>query len=111
MGTRTSRIYSITMPPEMGRQAEQLAKRESRTMSELMREAFRCYQRQAEDRRMLADPARRRNLAALKEAVTRLREEAADTRVGTLTARQFDVEIAASRKPRAARKNLNKAAR
>jgi hypothetical protein len=31
------------MPPEMARQAERLAKKENRTMSELMREAFRQY--------------------------------------------------------------------
>lgn len=41
---RNTRVYSITMPPELGRQAERLAKQESRTMSELMREAFRRYQ-------------------------------------------------------------------
>jgi len=44
------------MPPEMGKQAEQLAKRESRTMSELMREAFRRYQIEEAERRLLADP-------------------------------------------------------
>ena len=44
MSTRTTRVYSITMPPEMGRRAEQLAKRENRTMSELMRETFRRYE-------------------------------------------------------------------
>ena len=32
------------MPPEMAQQAERLAKKENRTMSELMREAFRRYQ-------------------------------------------------------------------
>jgi predicted DNA-binding protein len=82
MSTRTTKVYSITMPPEMGKQAEQLAKRESRTMSELMREAFRSYQRELEDRRLLADPSRRRNLAVLKEAVTALRAEAARSGVG-----------------------------
>jgi Arc/MetJ-type ribon-helix-helix transcriptional regulator len=41
---RTTKVYSITMPPEMARQAERLAKKENRTMSELMREALRRYQ-------------------------------------------------------------------
>ena len=35
---RTTKVYSITMPPDLARKAERLAKKESRTMSELMRE-------------------------------------------------------------------------
>lgn len=42
---RTSKIISITLPPVMLKDAEQLAKRENRTMSELMREALRHFQR------------------------------------------------------------------
>ncbi len=60
---RTSKVYSITMPPEMGRRAERLARKENRTMSELMREAFRRYQ-QSEDTRAI----RRRQLQALDAA-------------------------------------------
>jgi Arc/MetJ-type ribon-helix-helix transcriptional regulator len=41
---RTTKVYSITMPPDLARQAEALAKKENRTMSELMREALRRYQ-------------------------------------------------------------------
>lgn len=41
---RNTKVYSITMPPELAKQAERLAKKENRTMSELMREAFRRYQ-------------------------------------------------------------------
>lgn len=40
---RRSRVFSISMPPEMAASAEFLAKKENRTMSELMREAFRVY--------------------------------------------------------------------
>jgi predicted DNA-binding protein len=40
---RRSRVFTISMPPEMAAAAELLAKRENRTMSELMREAFRAY--------------------------------------------------------------------
>ena len=39
MNMRTTKVYSITMPPDMAKQAERLAKKENRTMSELMREA------------------------------------------------------------------------
>ena len=40
---RRSRVFTISMPPEMAASAESLAKKENRTMSELMREAFRAY--------------------------------------------------------------------
>lgn len=41
--TRRSRAFTISMPPEMAASAQALAKQENRTMSELMREAFRVY--------------------------------------------------------------------
>ena len=41
--TRTSRVYTISLPPELAQKAEALAKRDSRTMSELFREALRTY--------------------------------------------------------------------
>jgi predicted transcriptional regulator len=42
---RTTKTLSITLPPEMLARAEELAKREHRTMSELVREALRRYDR------------------------------------------------------------------
>jgi predicted transcriptional regulator len=45
---RNSKVVSITLPPEMATEAARLARRENRTMSELMREAFRRYKRQRE---------------------------------------------------------------
>ena len=42
-GARKSKVYTISLPPEMAKQAEAIAKDESRTMSELFREAFRAY--------------------------------------------------------------------
>ena len=44
---RTTKIYSIAMPPNLAKQAERLASKGSRTMSELMREAFRRYAQDA----------------------------------------------------------------
>ena len=41
--SRRSRVFSISMPPEMAASAEALAKQENRSMSELLREAFRVY--------------------------------------------------------------------
>ncbi|MGD0015398.1 MAG: ribbon-helix-helix domain-containing protein [Bryobacteraceae bacterium] len=43
---RTSKTLSITLPPDMLTQAEALARKENRTMSELIREALRHYERQ-----------------------------------------------------------------
>ena len=54
-GERKSKVYTISLPPEMAKQAEAIAKDESRTMSELFREAFRAYRVE-------------RALAALREA-------------------------------------------
>ena len=40
---RTTQVISISLPPEMTRQIDRLAKNESRTRSELLREALRRY--------------------------------------------------------------------
>jgi CopG family transcriptional regulator/antitoxin EndoAI len=40
---RTTRILSLSIPPELLRQAERVAKEEGRTKSELFREALRRY--------------------------------------------------------------------
>lgn len=41
--SRHSRVFTISMPPEMAEKATALARSQNRTMSELMREAFRAY--------------------------------------------------------------------
>ena len=46
-GMRTTKTLSVMLPPEMLRRAEQLAKNEHRTMSELVREALRQYERKS----------------------------------------------------------------
>lgn len=43
---RKSKVYTISLPPDMAKQAEAMAKRDSRTMSELFRESFRVYQQE-----------------------------------------------------------------
>ena len=40
---RVTRTWTISLPPEMGRLAEALARQEHRTKSELVREALRRY--------------------------------------------------------------------
>lgn len=40
---RATRQFTISLPPELAEQVTQIAKAESRTISELFREAFRTY--------------------------------------------------------------------
>ncbi len=48
--TRISKTFTISFPPELAAKAEALARSESRSMSELFREAFRTYYaRQTQD--------------------------------------------------------------
>jgi predicted DNA-binding protein len=101
MSTRTTKVYSITMPPEMGRRAEQLAKRENRTMSELMRETFRRYEIEEAERRILADPLRAKRLAEFQRLLGALQQEAKRKGLDKMSMRQIDAEIAAARKARA----------
>jgi CopG family transcriptional regulator/antitoxin EndoAI len=44
---RTTKTVSITLPPEMLTRAERIARKENRTMSELIREALRHYERKS----------------------------------------------------------------
>ncbi len=104
MSTRTTKVYSITMPPEMGRRAEQLAKRENRTMSELMRETFRRYEIEEAERRILADPLRAKRLGEFQRLLGALQEEAKQKGLNKITMRQIDGEIAAVRRSRTRKK-------
>jgi len=108
---RKTKVYSITMPPEMARQAESLAKKESRTMSELMREAFRRYQLQQAQEQLLTDPLRLTRLQALKQSVTELRNEAAESGISKLNKRELDNVIKAARKERSGRKKIKSPAK
>lgn len=57
---RTSKVLSLSLPPDLLREAERVAKKEGRTKSELFREALRRYireQRWAELRRYGAQQA------------------------------------------------------
>ena len=62
---RTTKILSLSLPPELLREAERMAKKEGRTKSELSREALRRYlqeRRWAELRRYGAQQASRLGL-------------------------------------------------
>jgi CopG family transcriptional regulator / antitoxin EndoAI len=74
---RTSRVYTISLPPELARKAEALAKRDSRSMSELFREAFRSYYAQDAHRSLmeLGEYAEARNPGYTESDVPRLIQE------------------------------------
>jgi predicted transcriptional regulator len=76
---RKSKVYTISLPPELAQRAEALAQRDSRTMSELFREAFRTYSAQLARRTLddLGEYAAGRNLKGYAEAdMPRLVKEA-----------------------------------
>jgi Arc/MetJ-type ribon-helix-helix transcriptional regulator len=81
------KTLSVSLPPNQLKEMKRTAKKENRTMSELIRELYRRY---------TSDEARREFGRALKD----LRGEAAKTPAGKLTMRQIDAEITASRRAR-----------
>jgi len=90
---RTTKTYSITMPPEMAKQLERLARKENRTISELVREALRQYQQKQE-------------AAVNTELLTALRdvqEAAKRAGVDKMSKRHINAEIAGYRRERAKR--------
>ncbi|MGB7265061.1 MAG: ribbon-helix-helix protein, CopG family [Terracidiphilus sp.] len=81
---RTTKVVSITLPPPLFEKAQALAKEENRTMSELMREALRRYERDRLFERMRAQmaPAAERlgikNEEDVVELVRQVRREMAE---------------------------------
>ncbi len=67
---RKSKVYTISLPPELAQKAEALAQRDSRTMSGLFREAFRTYsaQQARTTQDALGEYAAGRNLKGYTEA-------------------------------------------
>ena len=66
-GVRTTKILSLSLPPELLLEAERVAKKEGRTKSELFREALRRYvqeRRWADLRQYGAGQARKLGLMA-----------------------------------------------
>lgn len=49
---RRSRVFSVSFPEGLARQVDQIARRESRSISELFREAFRLYRLEGIHRRL-----------------------------------------------------------
>jgi metal-responsive CopG/Arc/MetJ family transcriptional regulator len=74
---RSSHVFTISFPEELAKQVVSVADEESRTISELFREAFRTYQMERVQRRRMATcriAAERRSLQAPEDGI----EPAAD---------------------------------
>lgn len=91
---RSAKPISVALPPEQYRKAVRIARREKRTVSEVVREALRRYE---EDSTSTAAAG-----AALAEALEAVQQDAARKRCHRLTMRQINTEIAAVRKARKA---------
>jgi CopG family transcriptional regulator/antitoxin EndoAI len=70
---RTTKVLSMSLPPDLLKEAERLAKKEGRTKSELLREALRRYIEERKWQDLQSYGARRaRRLGATAEDVERL---------------------------------------
>jgi hypothetical protein len=90
----------------MAKQAERLAKKENRTMSELMREALRRYQ---QPQAVLDVREYIRQIAPTPPALRAIRQEARKNGSYKLTMKQIDAEVAAVRHPQAKTRKQPKA--
>lgn len=88
---RTSKTLSVSLPPAQLKRAERMAKRENRTLSELVREALRRYEQQKQQ------PTINYDLIAALRAV---QESARRAGLDKLTESAINAEVAAARKER-----------
>ena len=93
---RNTKTLSISLAPDQYKRAERLAKKQSRTMSELFREGLRRLEQ--EDKRGINTEL----IAALRA----VQDDARRAGLDKMTTRQIDAEIAAARrKPRSNKVN------
>jgi predicted transcriptional regulator len=88
---RTSKTLSVSLPPAQLRRAERLAKRENRTLSELVREALRHYEKKQ------AEQAATINYDLIA-ALRAVQASAARAGLSKLTEAQIDAEVQAHRR-------------
>src|SRR4051812_17368957 len=87
---RISKTLSVSMPPAQLKRAERMAKRENRTLSELVREALRQYEQNQ------SSPINHDLIAALRA----VQEDARRTGLNKLTEQEIDAEVTAIRRER-----------
>ncbi|MGA2590630.1 MAG: CopG family transcriptional regulator [Bryobacteraceae bacterium] len=84
---RTSKTLSVSLPPAQLKRAERLARKENRTLSELVREALRHYEQKQQS------PINHDLIAALRA----IQESARRAGLDKLTEREIDAEVTAYR--------------
>ncbi len=89
---RTTKVVSISLPEAQYKKAVRLAKKENRTMSELLREALRTYEAEKQRR----TEAGRQLLAAFEASQEESRRNGTDK----MTIEEIDAVIAESRRSR-----------
>lgn len=89
---RTTKVISISLPEAQYKKAVRLAKKENRTMSELMREALRVYESE-ELRRAEA-------FKRMSEVVASIQADSVRNGTDKMTMDEIDAEIAAARRER-----------
>ena len=87
---RTSKTISVSLPPEQLKRTERLAKRENRTLSELVREALRQYEQRQEA------PINYDLIAALRAVQNGAKRSGLDK----LSEAEIDAEVTATRRAR-----------
>jgi Arc/MetJ-type ribon-helix-helix transcriptional regulator len=90
---RTTKTLSVSLAPEQYKTAERLAKKQSRTMSELVREGL---------RRLEQEDIRGIN-AELVAALRAVQDDARRAGLDKMTMREINAEIAAARRERRAK--------
>jgi Arc/MetJ-type ribon-helix-helix transcriptional regulator len=96
---RTTKSVTISLPPLQLKTAERLAKRQSRTISELFREGLRRLEQEEEQRQAA--------LGNLRTVVQLIQREAKATGLDKMTMREIDAEVTAARKENAPAKAKN----
>ena len=89
---RTTKSVTISLPPEQLKRAERLAKKQSRTMSELFREGLRRLEQEEEWR---PSPAA---LAQFGKLVRSIQQDAKQAGLDKMSMREIDAEVAAAPK-------------
>ena len=90
---RTTKVISISLPEAQYKKAVRLAKKQNRTMSELMREALRAYETE-ELRRAAA-------FRRMGELVASIQADSVRNGTDKITMDEINEEIAAARRERA----------
>jgi len=89
---RTTKSVTISLPPGQLKSAERLAKKQSRTMSELFREGLRRLEQEEESR------PRPGSLAEFARLIRAIQEDARRTGLDKMTGREINAEVAAARR-------------